>query len=384
MPWEDCYFAHTSDNRFTNTNCNRWYGIKDEETRTFASKGMTLPKKTEVGGAGLGYGIRPYFYNDYHTMLKASNDDLIFQSEARYDLGEQPYANKYYQDMKYQKPVPELLSQTSPELDIQRPTFEIPDIPSPAFPDKGRPMWVHGYICITDVSRLKVCAKNNKDAEGIEIYDLRTHRFAKEALIESCGLFGLYIFNVVQIRQTSPYIYFFIFDSSINDWRAPTSTESVRLNAAMPAIPSFEIWGRTSCPGWNVVLDNTYWQPFGSGFGDWDGSKWTADFYDGPGANDYYRIVLTEIGTWSEPLGQTIDKLRLTFSATYLDYAIFSSDDVTLASGSYYGGNPLESGDEITLSWGASSGYLDRILTNTQTTPNRLVTYNISNIEIHY
>ncbi|GAI96272.1 unnamed protein product, partial [marine sediment metagenome] len=152
MPWEDCYFAHTDDNRFTNTNTNRWFGIKDDSERDFSSKGMAIGAvRREIGGAGLGFGKRPYLHTDYHEMMKSTTDKEAFDRMAAggYFPGrallERPYGSRHYQEMKYQKPVAPLLSETPPDLQLEPPEFEIPTAPA-----MENPMIIYGRLGVPE------------------------------------------------------------------------------------------------------------------------------------------------------------------------------------------------------------------------------------------
>lgn len=328
MPWEDCYFAHTDDNRFTNTNCNVWFGIKDESEKDYSSKPKSIATaidRIEVGGGGLGFGKRPYLHTDYAEMLKSTTDKEAFDRLAAggYFPGrallERPYESRHYQEMKYQKPVAPLLAETSPDLQLVRPEFEIPDIPGvPTVSDKGRPMWVHGYVCIADnVSRLKVCLTDDSTAEGIEVWDGSTYRFTKDALVDSRQL-SIYIFNIAQVRQTSPYVYlYFLVDGT---WRKCTSTECGGvICSGVEAIPGRDVWINDGC----TYFDNTHWEITGVNFGSWETTYWESDQVVG---DTYHRLRLNELGTWVE--GYKPNYLKLTFSGV-------STLNVYLAAGSW-------------------------------------------------
>ena len=278
MPWEDCCFAHTDDNRFTNTNTNAWFGIKDDSERDFSSKGMAIgAARREIGGAGLGFGKRPYLHSDYAEMLKSTTDKEAFDRMASRGyfpgrtLLERPYGSRHYQEMKYQKPVAPLLAETPSDLQLERPEFEIPTVPA-----MGSPMWVHGYICLTDVSRLKVCVVDDGTTDGIEIYDGISNRYTKEALLTTAKRFNVLIHNIYQVRQTSPYVYIFVHDSS--SWRKCTSTEcGGRICDKVEVIPGKEVWGAYDC--WLSYFDNTRWEVTGYKMGSWDAAnnRWEAD-----------------------------------------------------------------------------------------------------------
>jgi len=355
MPWEDCYFAHTDDNRFTNTNCNRWFGIKDDTERDFSSKGMAVGAvRREIGGAGLGFGKRPYIHTDYHGMLKSTTDKEAFDRMAAggyfpgRSLLERPYASRDYQEMKYQKPVAPLLAKTPPELKIERPEFEAPKAPEfPAFPEISKPIIIQGYICITDVSRVKVCLEDDSSADGIEFFDGNSARFTKEGLVDSDQIL-LYIYNIVQIKQTSPYIHIFFFVNG--SWRKATSTEGGLLSEKIEVIPGKRFQGNpASC--WLVRLNTTYWKGNAIENPTWDGTKWCDSGY----AQPRVRLEPADGATWHQGFRPT--KMRVTCSATgsslwslkdtnnsYICTASKNSGDIIMLDGSD-GGNGWQGAD---------------------------------------
>lgn len=342
MPWEDCYFAHTDDNRLTNTNCNTWFGIKDDTERDFSSKGMAIgTARREIGGAGLGFGKRPYLHSDYAEMMKSTTDKEAFDRMAAggYFPGrallERPYGSRHYQEMKYQKPVAPLLASTPPELSLERPELEIPEIPGiPAFLERGRPMVARGYVCITNVSRMKICLEDNALADGIEFYDGNTFRFTKEALIDS-DQFLVYIYNIVQIRQTSPHVYFFFFVSG--SWRKCTSTEGGIISEAIEAIPGRSFWGKES-PCWLVRLSTIYWKGNATENPTWDGTKWCDTVYQQP----RIRLEPANGATWHNNFRPS--KMRITCTATGTSLWTLKDTD-----GHYICTALKGSGDEIML-----------------------------------
>lgn len=347
MPWEDAYWSHTGDNRFTNTSSNAWFGIHTEIERDFTSKGISLAAPREVGGGAMGFGKRPYLHDSYAEMLKSTTDKEAFDRLAMrgYFPGramlERPYGSKHYQEMKYQKPVSPLMAQTPPELEILgRPEFDIPT----GFTMEN-PMWMHGYVCLTNVSRLKVCVVDDGTTEGIEIYDGISNRYTKEALLTTGKRFNILIYNIYQIRQTSPYVYIFIHDGS--SWRKCTSTEcGGRICGKIEAMPGKEVWGAYDC--WLSYFDNTRWET-GSGYGSWDAanSRWEADQVPG---YSWYRFRPFELGTWVE--GYKPDYLRVTFSGvTTLTIYLRATDNTWIVAHSCYLGTGATSGEILLIDW---------------------------------
>jgi len=341
MPWEDCYFARTDDNRFINTNCNRWFGIKDETERDFSSKGMAVGAvRREIGGVGMGFGKRPYLHTDYHEMLKSTTDYEAFNRMAASgyfpgrSLLERPYGSRDYQEMKYQKPVAPLMAETPPELKIERPEFEIPMIPS-----METPMWIHGYVCLTNVSRLKVCLVDDGTAEGIEIYDGISARYTKEALLTTSKRFNILVYNIYQVRQTSPYIYIFVHDG--NSWRKCTSTEcGGRICDKIEVIPGKEVWAKHDC--WMAYFDDNYWE---SGtYGVWDAleNRWEAEPYQ-----NFYGIALLALPTWVEDYRP--EKVKITFTGVAtLQCIMYDTEGFPWF---LIGDDAITSGKELTINW---------------------------------
>lgn len=343
MPWEDCYFAHTDDNRFTNTVHNAWFGIHDESESEHRNKTVgRVTIKREIGGAGMGFGKRPYLHSDYNEMLKSTTDKEAFDRMAArgYFPGratlERPYGSKHYQEMKYQKPVPPILAETPPELSLERPEFEIPDVAAP-----GLPTAIIGRLGIPhQASRVKFCTTDSYTADGIEIFDGNTVRVGTEGTIDF-GKINISIYNIAQLRQTSPYIYMFIFDPTVGEikWRKCTSAEAGdELSTAILIKPGRLVQYYTR---WLSIFNDTAWTAdWASGLGYWKGdtNRWYSELDP-----SWYSLWLKDIGSWVTSYRPT--KMKLSgFPATLQQVYLYDSSGYAIVDQA-----AVAAGDELTI-----------------------------------